>query len=886
MSVQLSRRTMVRILGSTVAAHHSAWGHDLRPGDPSYRFQDYEAIVNRNSLVKQVYEWPNVANTLLFANIRNGLNGFQFSYDIPPDELQIVVQAYSLANAATYDDFVWDKYRMGEALAVRDPPNEPASHTQPVIRYVGPTHDINPGPATGGTKSPVLRRHEHGRSTTPPCSVSRLPPVNPCSGQCGQHEWSEPRPKKRRRNRRRIPTALSARRDRNPRRGWGTCSLAEQGVSTCSESLASGCSNWKLRLHSKAERSGWTSLLRTQVRLIRRAGKLGAPTLAITERNVDGQHQRGLVVDKQQGERVNTIITGMLLSPFLLMSQQNSGAWSNIGPSPAAVQAIAIDPRGTGTILMGTIGGGVRKSVDGGITWSAANTGLTNLEITALAMDASGPQTAYAGGSGLSRTTDGGATWQNLPAISGSVASVAADPNRPGVVYAAVFSNLANGSITKSIDGGLTWATLFPTTAAIFNIAINPRNSDVLYAATIGHGAFKSTDGGQRWSAMSALTPAAIWTIALDSANDQVLYAGTNEDGIWKSADAGDTWDYVGSPGPFPAYSLVVDRSAAHTIYVGTNGGGVWRSSDSGITWQSTGLSNGLVSSLAVSSEDALYGGTNAAGAQVSWDRGATWTILPADIEAANKHGYGIWIDPNNGQKMFVSSEEGYGMVWSQDGGVSWATAGQGFTAIGSRSVAFDPSDTQRIYAGGMVGNVFLKSTDGGLTWSTRRFGTAAAYVISVAVDPLSPNTIYVGTQNEGVFRSTDYGNTWKSTASRPAGAITFLTPDPGRSGRLFASTATAFHLSEDSGETWTNVLNVPAWTVTIDPDKPSRVYTTAPNTRHLPQRRLRTYVAGHQQRPDKSQHGPKRPGDYRFDKSPDAVRGEQQRRFQEPRRR
>jgi hypothetical protein len=67
----------------------------------------------------------------------------------------------------------------------------------------------------------------------------------------------------------------------------------------------------------------------------------------------------------------------MLLSPFVLIAQQNGGAWTNIGPSPAAVEAIAVDPKGTGTIFMGSIGGGVRKSVDGGITWSTANGGLT-----------------------------------------------------------------------------------------------------------------------------------------------------------------------------------------------------------------------------------------------------------------------------------------------------------------------------------------------------------------------------------------------------------------------------------------------------------------------------------------------------------------------------
>jgi uncharacterized protein (TIGR03437 family) len=525
---------------------------------------------------------------------------------------------------------------------------------------------------------------------------------------------------------------------------------------------------------------------------------------------------------------VKRTIIGILLVPIGLLAQQSGPAWTNIGPSPDAVEAIAVDPHGGRTILLGGDASGVRKSVDGGINWSTSNTGLTNLEVQALAFDASGMTTIYAGsaGGGLFRSDDGGDTWRNL--APGLVGSVAADPNRPGFVYATFYNNLANGSLRKSLDGGATWTTIFPTTAAIFNITIDPTNPDILYIPTVGHGAFKSTDGGQHWSSMSALTPQAIWTIVLDSANSQVLYAGTNQDGIWKSTDAGNTWQLAGSPGPFPVNSLIVDSSGAHTLYAGTNGGGVWTSSDGGASWQPTGISSGMVWSLALDSTGALFAGTNAAGAQVSRDRGATWTVLDTGIDAANKFGYGIWIDPGNSRKMLVSSELGYGAVWSQDGGASWSMAGQGFTAYGSRGMAFDPSDSRLIYAGGMVGDPFFKSTDGGQRWSVRRFGTAAVYVIAVAVDPLSPNIIYAGTQNEGVFKSTDHGDTWKSVGTGLSGAITFLTPDPSKSGRLFASTATAFYLSEDGGQSWTNIMNVPAWTVAIDPNSPLTVYATA----------------------------------------------------------
>src|SRR5262249_45381041 len=153
--------------------------------------------------------------------------------------------------------------------------------------------------------------------------------------------------------------------------------------------------------------------------------------------------------------RATTIIIGMFLAPLLLIAQQNDGAWTNIGPSPVAVKAIAVDPHDAGTIFMGTTGGGVRKSVDGGNTWSVVNTGLTNHTVISLAIDASGPQTVYAGAvPGLFKSADGGATWQNVAAISGSVPSLAADPHLPAVVYASVGNNLGSGSIRKSIDGG------------------------------------------------------------------------------------------------------------------------------------------------------------------------------------------------------------------------------------------------------------------------------------------------------------------------------------------------------------------------------------------------------------------------------------------------
>jgi intracellular sulfur oxidation DsrE/DsrF family protein len=134
----MNRRRLLRLAG-TAAAGAAAWGrflrpaaaHDLRPNDPLYHFAEYEAIVNRDVAIRQVFEWPNINNTLVFANVRNSLNGFQFSYDVPPGQIQVVVQAYASAIAAMYDDSIWQKYRFGEFAGVTDPTTK-----QPAVRNI------------------------------------------------------------------------------------------------------------------------------------------------------------------------------------------------------------------------------------------------------------------------------------------------------------------------------------------------------------------------------------------------------------------------------------------------------------------------------------------------------------------------------------------------------------------------------------------------------------------------------------------------------------------------------------------------------------------------------------------------------------------------------
>lgn len=123
----LSRRAAIKVAGAAAASlaaagrlGSAAEAHDLTPSDPAYDFRAYERFTRGDAEIRQVYQWPNLKNPIIFANIRNGLNGWQFSYGGDPDEMRVVVQAYASSNVALYDDYVWNKYKVGEKVDVKD----------------------------------------------------------------------------------------------------------------------------------------------------------------------------------------------------------------------------------------------------------------------------------------------------------------------------------------------------------------------------------------------------------------------------------------------------------------------------------------------------------------------------------------------------------------------------------------------------------------------------------------------------------------------------------------------------------------------------------------------------------------------------------------------
>lgn len=126
--------------------------------------------------------------------------------------------------------------------------------------------------------------------------------------------------------------------------------------------------------------------------------------------------------------------------------------WSLTGLTNVLVNEVAIDPLDPNTLYAGTYPQGVFKSTDGGASWSAINNGLPDLEsadsyVSDITIDRDDPMTLYAGtagnagptGAGVFRSVDGGANWTpyNDGLTDLNVTALALTPDNPNTLYAA-----------------------------------------------------------------------------------------------------------------------------------------------------------------------------------------------------------------------------------------------------------------------------------------------------------------------------------------------------------------------------------------------------------------------------------------------------------------
>ncbi|KKL47392.1 hypothetical protein LCGC14_2336030, partial [marine sediment metagenome] len=228
------------------------------------------------------------------------------------------------------------------------------------------------------------------------------------------------------------------------------------------------------------------------------------------------------------------------------------------------ISALASHPRRAGTLLAALEGGGLIRSLDGGLTWAEAGSGLPDTPITTLTMAALEPDMVYAAlaGDGLWRSQDGGETWEfvmDRPYLDGaehdvhSLVSVASPTGMGGIwLYAGTRAGLTRvpdcfcrwqdvtaGDAMDALAAGKTppAAAPLPEGQPVTNLALAPETPERIYAG-LASGLWTSSDAGVNWTLAS---PGAIGALAVDPADPHHLVAA-RKGNLSISRDGGATW--------------------------------------------------------------------------------------------------------------------------------------------------------------------------------------------------------------------------------------------------------------------------------------------------------------------------------------------------------
>jgi len=532
-------------------------------------------------------------------------------------------------------------------------------------------------------------------------------------------------------------------------------------------------------------------------------------------------------------------------------------AWKAAGPTNVGgrVADVAVDPRSTDTIYVGSASGGILKSVDGGYMWEEIFDDQPSLAIGAVAVDPSNPRTIYAGtgepnagggsvtygGYGVFRSTDGGATWEHLGLESSVyIGRIVVHPADPAKIFVAangaLFSANPERGVYRTDDSGTTWENVLflnDSTGAV-DLAINPIHPDTLYAAmwmrkrgpdyrifgSDDCGLYRSTDGGDSWHELAGGLPAGpdVGRIGVSVCASQprtvyAIYADATGYflGVYKSTDGGDSWARTDDSGFTFFYSsygwwfgnVRVDPTNPEkafalgiTMYRTTNGGATWsRVADE------THVDNHAMYVDPANPDWIILGDDG--GIFISTNGGTFWS---KSYDLPITQFYTIHMDFSNPLRIYGGTQDN-STVRTLTGSVSdWDVilGGDGFYCV------VDPTNSNVIYAEYQWGGLH-KSTDLGFSWDEVLTGINVSdrrnWSTPVVMDPSDPNTLYYGTYR--LYRTTNGALSWTSISSD-------LSSGPGPGNIVFGTITTIAVAPSDASVIYVGTDDSNVW-VTLD---------------------------------------------------------------------
>jgi len=511
--------------------------------------------------------------------------------------------------------------------------------------------------------------------------------------------------------------------------------------------------------------------------------------------------------------------------------------------SSGKVTAIAADPTTSGRLFIGTAGGGVWMSTNGGTSFTPIFDGQPTLAIGAIALDpGTNPPTLYVGtgeanntvdsyfGAGLFISTDLGSSWtQNTGggSFSGlSFSRIAIDTSKtPRVIYVAlstgsssnragvnfIDSNIVYNGLWKSSDSGMTWSQLalpaqgacpsFSGYCPAEDVAIDFYYPSHVYAAIYQSGVFASTDSGNTWQPLSfpGVANTQIGRASIVVRNNNVFVALGAADGHEYLGMFRATYENIFSQVQMPSANLptsTIDGTDPQNFSMADY--------DQTLAFDAVDLSGLTV----------MFGGV---GIYRSTDAGADWTFVGQN-GGVHSDQHAIAADPFNTGHFFAGNDGGLYSYNSSSG--NWTALNASLSTAMLQSLGPHPSNNNVMLAGSAGnGTSLFNGSQTGVTpqpWN----GVDAGHGGFAVFDRVNPTFAYHSsmtspTGSASIARSTNSGVTWD--ASQPtfalqsalatandqgAGYFPPLAVDPLISRRLFFG-AHSVYVSTDTGLSW-----------------------------------------------------------------------------------
>ncbi len=546
---------------------------------------------------------------------------------------------------------------------------------------------------------------------------------------------------------------------------------------------------------------------------------------------------------------------------------RSAANWTAIGPTSwlstsynpgnGRVNVIAEDPNTPTTLYAGTPSGGLWRSTDNGLSWSALFSDLPSLGVSGIAIDPVNGTIYVATGDGdgtdtysmgVIKSTDNGATWVTtgldwLTAQVRTTNTLRMHPTDPQTLFCA-----SSHGLWKTSDGGAIWAKV--AEGRFRDVAFKPTDPTVVYACTDQF--FRSTDGGSTFNPITLGLPLAAdvnrMRIGVTAADPTMVYvvAGRQDDagyqGLYRSTNSGTSFSLrSNSPNLFGYYengtdaggqswydmAIVVSPTNAQQVHVG--GVNVWRSSDGGITWEVKshwsypsifGYTHADIHHLGIVG-NRLYVGSDG-GVFRSTSAGDSWTDLSTGLNIAQL--YRLGGSPDDAALILVGA---------QDNGCNLLDNSNWTHVLGADGMecAVTPGEPLVMYGMQQNGGLF-RSDDGfatyfNVSWPVSEEG---GWVTPFAIDPNNNDVLWAGYKN--IWRSDDRGQSWTQKSSFSVTRnVQALALAPSQAGVIYYADDLTMRLSTNNGTSWqvigTTLPGQVITAITVDPIDAQHVFVS-----------------------------------------------------------